>query len=68
MESEKEMWWQKQWSDGDHHSQGMQAGHPVEAGKGKDTDSSLDLPEEMKPCWPILDFWPQDCRNKFVLF
>ena len=23
---------------------------PLEAGKGEDTDSSLDLPEEMKPC------------------
>lgn len=28
-------------------SQGMQAVHPLEAGKGKETNSSFDLPEKM---------------------
>lgn len=35
-------------------NQGMQAAS--EAGKGKETDCSLECPEGTQPCGPILDF------------
>lgn len=31
-------------------------GWPLEAGKGKETDCSLEAPEVTQPCGPLLDF------------
>lgn len=46
-------------------NQGMQAAS--EAGKGKETDCSLESPEGTQSCGPILDFWrPELYDNKFL--
>lgn len=50
MESEKDMWWQKQTEGRGTISQGMQSRHPLEAEKGQETDDTLELSEEIKPC------------------
>ena len=52
-EGQSEIWWQ--YKEG-AMSQGTQATQPLEVGKDKEMDSSLEPTEETMCCWPILDF------------
>lgn len=46
-----------------HKPQGRQ---PLEAGKSKEMDSFLELPEGMQPCWH-LDFKTSDLQNRIKI-
>jgi hypothetical protein len=46
--------------DGGKGSRVKECGQPAEAGKDEVKDSSLELPEGIPPCGPILNFWPPE--------